>query len=115
VLDLFGAPSALGTGSDFLSGASLLKDLLAPAGAELEDRPMFIDMAAGPNNGDRQSLISHGKKLTASGGRPLSLYDLEADPGESKDLLDDGELAGPVIAEFKAFRRKLHEVFVRPD
>ncbi|HEY2408036.1 MAG TPA: sulfatase-like hydrolase/transferase [Polyangiaceae bacterium] len=115
VVDLFGAPGPTGIGSDFMSGVSLVKDLLAPLDAELDERPVFIDMAAGPNNGERQALISAGKKLAASGGRPLSLYDLNVDPGESKDLLDDTEIAAPMIAEFKAFRRKLHEVFVRPD
>jgi hypothetical protein len=60
-------------------------------------------------------LIEDDKKLVASGGRPLSLYDLAADPGESKDLLDDAAQAEPMIAKFKAFRRTLHEVFVKPE
>jgi hypothetical protein len=60
-------------------------------------------------------LIDDAKKLVASGGRPLSLYDLGADPGETKDLLDDPTVAEPVIAKYKAFRRTLREVYVRPE
>jgi arylsulfatase A-like enzyme len=60
-------------------------------------------------------LISGGQKLVASGGRPLSLYDLDADPGETRDLLDDPQEAAPMIAKFKAFRRSLQEVYVKPE
>jgi len=89
--------------------------LFTPPGSEPTVRPVFIDMAAGPNNADRQALIEDDKKLVASGGRPLSLYDLAADPGETKDLLDDPAQAEPMIAKFKAFRRGLHEVYVKPE
>jgi hypothetical protein len=40
---------------------------------------------------------------------------LKADPGETKDLLDDASVAQGVIAKFKAFRRGLREVYVRPE
>src|SRR4029450_12107691 len=46
--------------------------------------------------------------------RPLGLYDLASDPQEKKDLLDDKPRAEPVIARYKAFRRSLKEVVVRP-
>jgi arylsulfatase A-like enzyme len=113
ILDLCGvAPPAPST-TDFLSGSSLVPDLLTPG--EPPARPVFIDMAAGPNNADRQALIDGNKKLVASGGRPLSLYDLDADPGETRDLLDDAAQAEPMIAKFKAFRRGLREVYVKPE
>jgi choline-sulfatase len=115
ILDLCGVPAPAASDGDFLSGASLVPDLFTPAGAEPKDRPVFIDMAAGPNNADRQALIEDDKKLVASGGRPLSLYDLAADPGETKDLLDDPALAEPMIGKFKAFRRTLREVYVKPE
>jgi arylsulfatase A-like enzyme len=115
ILDLCGVPAPSATETDFLAGTSLVPDLLTPAGTEPKARPVFVDMAAGPNNADRQALIQDDKKLVASGGRPLSLYDLAADPGESKDLLDDASQAEPMIAKFKAFRRTLHEVFVKPE
>ena len=113
ILDLCGVPAPVASATDFLSGTSLVPDLLATG--EPPERAVFIDMAAGPNNADRQALIEGDKKLVASGGRPLSLYDLKADPGETKDLLDDASVAEPVIAKFKAFRRSLREVYVRPE
>ncbi len=115
ILDLCGVPPPAPSASDFLSGSSLVPDLLLPSGVEPPARPVFIDMAAGPNNQDRQALIDGDEKLVASGGRPLSLYDLDADPGETKDLLDDPAKAEPIVAKFKAFRRTLHEVYVKPE
>jgi choline-sulfatase len=115
ILDLCGVPGPPPSDTDFLNGTSLVPDLLTPNGVEPRERPVFIDMAAGPNNADRQALIDGDKKLVASGGRPLSLYDLDADPGETKDLLDDTAQAEPMIAKFKAFRRSLHEVYVKPE
>ena len=115
ILDLCGVAPPAPSASDFLDGASLVPDLFAPSGSEPRARPVFIDMAAGPNNADRQALIDGDKKLVASGGRPLSLYDLDADPGETKDLLDDPAQAEPMIAKFKALRRNLREVYVKPE
>ncbi|MES1176851.1 MAG: sulfatase-like hydrolase/transferase [Myxococcales bacterium] len=115
ILDLCGVAPPNATASDFLSGTSLVPDFLGPPDLEPKARAVFVDMAAGPNNADRQALIEDDKKLVASGGRPLSLYDLQADPGETKDLLDDPAQAEPMIAKFKAFRRGLHEVYVKPE
>jgi len=115
ILDLCGVapPPVSASPRDFLSGSSLVPDLLSVG--EPAPRPVFIDMAAGPNNADRQALIDGDKKLVASGGRPLSLYDLQSDPGETRDLLDDPAQAQPMIAKFKAFRRGLREVYVKPE
>ncbi|HYP98473.1 MAG TPA: sulfatase-like hydrolase/transferase [Polyangiaceae bacterium] len=113
IMDLCGAPLPTPSATDFLSGSSLVPDLLGAG--EPPARPIFIDMAAGPNNQDRQALIEGDKKLVASGGRALSLYDLAADPAEKNDLLDDPTQAEPMIAKFKAFRRRLHEVYVKPE
>ena len=113
IVDLCGVAAPPGSASDFFSGSSLLPDLLSAG--EPAPRPVFIDMAAGPNNADRQALIDGDKKLVASGGRPLSLYDLQSDPGETRDLLDDPAQAQPMIAKFKAFRRGLREVYVKPE
>ncbi len=113
ILDLCGVAPPPTSATDFLSGNSLVPDLLSSG--EPASRAVFIDMAAGPNNADRQALIEDDKKLVASGGRPLSLYDLAADPGETRDLLDDAAQAQPMIAKFKAFRRRLREVYVKPE
>jgi arylsulfatase A-like enzyme len=115
ILDLCGVAAPSRTDSDFLDGTSLVSEFFTPNAEQPAPRPIFIDMAAGPNNADRQALIDDAKKLVASGGRPLSLYDLGADPGETKDLLDDPTVAEPVIAKYKAFRRSLREVYVRPE
>lgn len=113
VLDIFGVP--LPAGEDALSGTSLLEDVLKPPGYEPRDRIVFIDMSAGPYNADRQAFIDHSMKLMASNGQPLGLYDLARDPGETKNLLKDKALSGPVIDRFKAFRRQLRVVQVRPQ
>jgi len=114
LLALFRVPAPTGEGEDFLSGRSLVPDLLAPPGHVPEERIVFVDMAAGPNNADRQAFIERGMKLIASNGRPLGLYDLSADPGETRDLLDDPAIREPVMARFQAFRRALRGVEVRP-
>jgi arylsulfatase A-like enzyme len=114
LLELFRLQKPEANGDDFVSGESLLLDLFMPPGYEPKPRIIFIDMAAGPNNAERQALIENEMKLTATGGRPLGLYDLKSDPLEKKDLLDDKPRAEPVIARYKAFRRTLKEVVVRP-
>ena len=64
---------------------------------------------------ERQALIEGDLKLIVSGGRPVGLYDLAADPAEKKDLLDDRAKATEALERFKAFRRTLHEVRVKPE
>jgi arylsulfatase A-like enzyme len=115
ILDLCGVAPPNPASGDFLSGASLVPDFTGAPDAEPKARAVFVDMAAGPNNADRQALIDDDKKLVASGGRPLSLYDLQADPGETKDLLDEPAQAEPMIAKLKAFRRALRVVYVKPE
>ncbi|MEB2324251.1 MAG: sulfatase-like hydrolase/transferase, partial [Sorangiineae bacterium] len=120
VLELFRLPlppsraSAPEGSSDFVSGETLLPDLLMPPGYTPAARIVFIDMSAGPNNADRQAFIENDLKLIASSGRPLGLYDLASDPAEKKDLLDDEAMKAKVMDRFKAFRRQLREVVVRP-
>jgi choline-sulfatase len=115
VLDLFGIALPPPDAPDALSGFSLVPDLVRAPGTEPSSRPIFIDMPAGPHNAERQALIEDDLKLTVSAGRPLGLYDLGADPGEKKDLLDDREKAAAALERYKAFRRGLREVKVRPE
>jgi arylsulfatase A-like enzyme len=103
LLDLFKVPFVARSASDFLSGESLLPDVLRAPGAADPERPVFIDMARGPYNAERQALIDHDLKLTVSEGRVLGLYDLAADPGEKQDLAGDK-------ARLTAMRRALGEL-----
>ena len=112
VLDLMSVPSASGQGVDFLSGHSLAPELLSTEGSQVEERPVFVDMSAGPNNAERQAYIHKNFKLIASMGRPLGLYDLATDPEEKHDLLDNEQLRSEITAEFKAFRHELRVVHI---
>ncbi|MCA9626573.1 MAG: sulfatase-like hydrolase/transferase [Myxococcales bacterium] len=115
IMQVLGLPPPTGEGNDFISGQSLLPDVIQPPGYEPQSRIVFVDMPAGPNNAERQALIEGDLKLIVSGGRPLGLYDLKDDPAEKKDLLDDAELKEKELGRFKAFRKKLREVRVRPQ
>ncbi len=115
VLDLHRQPAPSGEGTDFLSGSSLLLDLVQPAGYEPKPRIVFAHMTAGPNNADRQAFIDGPNKLIVSDGRPLGLYDLEQDPAEKKDLLDDAALKEKVMGRYRAFFKALREVKVKPQ
>lgn len=110
VLDLFGLPPPEPNGRDFISGVSLLPDLVAADRSHLDERPVLVDMSEGPHNAERQAFYDAQYKIIASNGRPIGLYDLEKDPGETTDLLGNAALANPVISRFKAFRRTLRTV-----
>jgi choline-sulfatase len=110
LLELFHAPPPTGQGRDFVSGQSLAPDVFLPPGYTPQDRIVFVDMAAGPNNADRQAFLEGGLKLIASNGQPLGLYDLGRDPGEATDLLDDATLRDRIVPRFKEFRRHLRVV-----
>lgn len=115
ILELMKQPAPSGEGFDFISGQSLVRDVMMPPGHQPEDRIIFIDMSAGPNNAERQAFIEGNHKLIASSGRTLGLYDLAQDPGEKNDLSKDPAVLGPVNERFKAFRRELKVVNVRPE
>jgi len=110
-LDLLGV-----AGDAALSGHSRLLDLVKPEGYQPGEVPVFIDMSAGPNNADRQALIVRDLKVIASAGRPLGVYDLATDPGETTDLLRKGDPRAPeMVEELRAFRRGLRTVVVKPQ
>lgn len=86
VLDLMGIPNE----DPGLHGKSLLKDVAAPAKAE--DRDTYIDMPDGPYNELRRSVITGpgaGLKLIELQNGGSLLYDLDADPKESKNIASD--------------------------
>jgi arylsulfatase A-like enzyme len=114
VLELYAQKPPRGEGDDFVSGESLMADLFPSQGQKPKTKIVFVDMPAGPNNADRQAFIENDLKLITSDTRPLGLYDLRKDPGEKHDLLDDPELKDKVVSRFKAFRRDLRAVRVKP-
>jgi arylsulfatase A-like enzyme len=113
LLDLFGVPPPTPNGRDFVSGISLLPDIVGADHPSPEERPVLVDMSEGPNNSERQAFFDGAYKLIASNGRPIGLYDLERDPGEKRDLLGDAETSDPVVLRFKAFRRTLRTLPAR--
>ena len=93
----------------------LLEDVLMPPGHQPQERIVFVDMSAGPHNAERQAFIENDIKLTASQGRTLGIYDLDKDASEQNDLSDDEQLAERIGERFKAFRRELRVVPVKPQ
>ena len=112
VLELMQVPRPDGHGADFLSGNSLVSDLVGVPNESGEQRPVFVDMSAGPNNAERQAFIQGDFKLILSNGRPLGLYNLAVDADEKHDLLDDEALRTRLVSEFKTYRRGLRVVKV---
>ena len=98
---------------DFVSGLSLVPDMLAPDDAKLPQRPILVDMPPGPFNEARRAFIDGDMKLIVAGGVRYQLFDLAKDPGETKDLADDKELMRKVREKYDAFREGLREVPIR--
>jgi choline-sulfatase len=108
ILDVMGAPPPSGTGDDFVSGTSLVGDWLHAT--EPPARDILVDMPAGPYNEARRAFIHDGLKMVISRGQSKELYDLEADPGETKDLWR--ERGAQIEPHYALFRRGLHEIEV---
>jgi choline-sulfatase len=111
LLDLFKVPFSAHGPTDFLSGESLLPDLLHAVAADPE-RPVLVDMARGPYNAERRALIVDDQKLTLSEGRVLGLYDLAEDPGEKRDLSADKPRVLAMREKFAALVSRLRPVAV---
>ncbi len=105
VMEAVGHP--LPPSDDGPRGVSLLPDVLGPPGYEPRERIVLVDMPKGPYNEERVAFIEDGLKLITSEGRILGLYDLNADPGEKKDLSSDKELLERTLDRFKAFQNTL--------
>jgi arylsulfatase A-like enzyme len=97
------------SGAQALSGQSLVPDLVR-AGGDDPERPVFMDMARGPHNAERQALIERDLKLVASEGRVLGVFDLQADPGEKRDLGATSPEGKRMLAAFKQARSRLRRV-----
>lgn len=116
LLDLFHLepPGPDAASTDFLSGQSLLEDIVGPPERERSPRDIFVDMPAGPANRERRAFIHGDLKLYISNGNHHQLFDLASDPSEKEDLYRNKELAAPIVARYRAFKSKLREVIVKP-
>jgi arylsulfatase A-like enzyme len=114
ILALFEVDPPPGDGTDFVSGRSLLGDVLGPKGREPEMRDVFVDMPAGPHNGDRRALIHGDEKLVVADGVRFQLFDLATDPDEAKDQRGNAERLAAARTRFDAFKASLREVRVKP-
>jgi len=115
ILDLFKLPRP---GPGELSGESMAGDLLAPEGAALPERDVYLDMPIGPYTAMRRGIIhgeTPGMKLLHFGGNLYNLYDLAKDPGETTDLAGDRSRFEPVFEAFQAKRARLKEIEVKAD
>jgi len=115
LLDLFGV--TLGPPQnqfDFLSGQSLADDIAMPPGHQPVERDVFVDMPAGPYNGERRALIHEGQKLYVSNAVRYQIFDLERDPGEKTDIASDKALLAQMKSQYQDFKSRLHEVVVKP-
>jgi arylsulfatase A-like enzyme len=105
------APDKKDDSKDFVSGISLVPDLVDPKRAAPRD--VLIDMPGGPYNDPRRSLIHGSLKLTVSNGSKFELYDLAADPDERHDILTTDPSAKATIEPiYRAFEQRLHEIRV---
>ncbi|MEJ7733071.1 MAG: sulfatase-like hydrolase/transferase [Polyangiaceae bacterium] len=114
-LELMGVPLPAGQGetNDFLSGSSLLADAMPAPGAAAETRDVLVDMPAGPYNDARRALITGDMKLISSNDARFELYDLAADPAESKNLYRKGEERTKAVEEqYAAVKAGLREIRV---
>lgn len=96
--------------TDFVRGESLLADVFTPPDQEPVERIVLVDMPEAPNNKERLAFYSGKYKLIVSHGRVLGVYDLEADPGERRNLKDDKELTERLFEAHQAFQRTLRKV-----
>lgn len=113
VMDLMQVEIPMANGADFLSGQSLLPEMLAIDGSDVP-RPLLVDMANGPYTAERQAYIDGDTKLITAQGRPLGLFDLSTDPDEKRDLLDNSELRERIVGQYRAYKKTMHIIDVRP-
>ncbi len=115
MLELMGVPRPSGVDSDFVSGVSLLPDLVPVDGVAPEPRDVFIDMPAGPYNDARRALIHEDLKLISSGGTRVEIYDLAKDPAERRNLGGDADQVKQIQPYYEAMKARLREIKVTGD
>lgn len=111
-------PQPAADGQRELSGETMIADLFPKSPEETaENRDVYLDMPPGPNNAVRRALITGpgaGMKVIHFGGAQYSVFDLDQDPGELKDLASDRSVSGPLIERLQAMRGQLREIDVKP-
>jgi len=92
-----------------LPGTSLVKEL---EGADAETRDVIVDLPEDDYNERRRALIHGRTKLIAFGNDVrFSLYDLESDPKETKDLIaSNRELAAEMRQRYRDASKKIQDV-----
>lgn len=105
-------PSPAPEGSDdFLSGVSLLPEVLGKA--KPEPRDVLVDMPAGPYNDGRKALIHGDQKLIVANEARFDLYDLAADPTESKNVAKtDPDALKAMKDRYAAFKARMRLIEV---
>jgi arylsulfatase A-like enzyme len=115
VLDLFHVeqpPAPRDDSADWLSGTSLLPDVLLGEGQKPAERDVLVDMPAGPYNDARRALIHGDMKLIVSNNAAYELYDLSRDPEERQDLWPSREARREMGERYAAVRARLREIRV---
>lgn len=100
--------------SDFLSGHSLIPDILPKEGdPPPAARDIVVDMPAGPNNDSRRALIHDDMKLIVANEVRYDLYDLAKDPAEGLNLADtDAKALKSMKERYAALKARLREIKV---
>jgi len=93
---------------DDLSGQSLVPDIFHDK--QPAPRDILIDMPAGPYNESRRAFIHGDLKLIISRDTHKELYDLAADPEESRNVW--GEKHTEIEAPYAVFKKRLKEIEV---
>lgn len=107
VLEVLSVPLASG---ESVPGTSLLRDVFVEDASRAEERPILVDMPEGPHNRQRRAFYDGNLKLITSAGQVLGLYDLEKDPGETKDLSEDSAQLDPIRRKMDEFLDGLTQV-----
>ncbi len=103
--------------SDEFSGESMMSDLFPVPGAKPTPRDVYLDMPAGPYNGVRRALITGpgaGMKILHFGGTQYSVFNLDDDPGELRDLASEPAVLDALVQKLQTMRGRLHEIDVKP-
>lgn len=105
ILELLGVPQ-----EPTFRGKSLVAELFAGPGTQLEERDVLVDLPATSDNERRRALISGRHKLIAYGGAEYAVaFDLDADPGEDKPQ-PRGPLHDEMLAKYKQRTKDIHDV-----